>query len=875
MMSEGKAESQEWQLIRNGGTAKNWIDFAKAVEEKLLENDAVIRINEVSTIYERAVRALPFSYKMWTSYILYRIANLKNEDVCNSQDCFQCVRLLFERAVEKLPKMPLLWESYLEWVIDGPLPPRITMTRLIFARSLQSLPTTQHHYIWGKLKVWTTKTIALSEENDTAAIPLVPTPTLRILWRVFFSFDHSFRVRVYYFTILFNRGNMNDFVNEWMVFFYEHYCSRTESVKDENDTDPEVMLLHRPHIWSLFEKALKVKGWKFHISEKEGSSAKKIKEEGVTLLSEGDWVYRVNTVVDYGAQFVNTPVDFLLAYSLFLYGQGQCSEGRRRLRQLLEEATDPITFHSVYKVAVEVEDELVESFAQHPCLLQLNFSDSKRAIERVFGQEANGDALFRLEQLMQEHDALLNQAQIRNLPKSVPLWLKRVELFLESAAEKNETSVDDIIKLWYQAIKRCTQGGGRVDISVAQLYESFAFFLLDHDRVSEAKSILEEGAWSVAFLSSSVNADLLGLLTEVQLLTTPFSPEKSTNNALMSIGDEVIQKLLLASSFSSSSSVQRKRHRSGLLLDLSSPQTLVHSPLKTSPLAWILAFDIIRTYTGSEHQHLEGVIDHFFSTTTSLKGGSKTVSSAYTPEACAYMGFQMYKLGEVKLAMREFERGIAHFTHNALGVLFLVSQYISFLLFHYGSTLLLDTFRELCQTVFSVAPSTLLLAPHFTVEVLMSCVVVESMYGLYSTALTTAKSTVQLVIRYLSDIHEHRKNFFLVCGAVEHSISLAFHFKGIPEVRSLCSELLKMAASHPRLIQRICIHWASLEKRCGLQLNAHTILNTYAETQNPDTPSGAIYWQLWSELCGTLEEFEVFVRRRQQSRVKHEKQAKN
>lgn len=873
MTSERKAESQEWQIILNGGTAKNWIDLAKAVGEMLLEKDAVIRINEVSTIYERAVRALPFSYKMWTSYISYRITNLQNEYVCNSQDCFQCVRLLFERAVEKLPKMPLLWESYLEWVINGPLPPRITMARLIFAQSLQSLPSTQHHYIWEKLKVWTTRTLTLPEENVPAVIPLVPTPTFRILWRTFFYFDHSFRERVHYFTILFNRGNMNDLVNEWVEFFYEHYCSRTESVKDENDTDPEVMLLHRPHIWLLFERSLKVKGWKFYFLEKEGSSARKIKE-GEKLKTDVKWVDRINTVVDYGAQFVDTPVDFLLVYSLFLYGQGQCSEGRKRVRQLLEEATDPITFHSVYKVAVEVEDELVESFAQHPRLLHLSSSDSESVIERLFGPEANGDALFQLSQLMQKHDTLLNQAQLRNLPKSVPLWLKRVELFLESAIEKNETTLDDIIKLWYQAIKRCTQGGGRVDISVAQLYESFAFFLLDHDRVSEAKSILEEGAWSTAFLSSSVNADLLGVLTEIQLLTTPFSLEKSSNSALVSIGDEIIQKLHLASSFSSSL-VQRKRHRSGLLLGLSSPQTLGLSPLKMSSLAWILAFDIIRTYTGSEHQHLEVVIDHIFSTTTSPRGGSKTVSSAYTPEVCAYIGFQMYKLGEVKLAMREFERGIAYFTRNALGVLFLVSQYISFLLFHYGSTLLLDTFRELCQTVISVTPSTLLLAPHFTVEVLMSCVAVESTYGLYSTALAMAKNTVQLAIRYLFDIHEHRENFLLVCGAIEQTISLAFFFKGIPEVRTLCSELLRMVASHPKLIQRICIHWASLEKRCGLQMNAHTILNTYAETQNPDTPSGSIYWQLWSELCGTLNEFEVFVRRRQQSRVTHEKQAKN
>lgn len=876
MTTASKAESLEWELIRNGGTAKNWIELARAVEEDSSEKGIASRINEVSIIYERAVRALPFSYKLWISYLRYRIENLKNEYICTPQECFQSVRFLFERAVEKLPKMPILWANYLDWVMASPPPPRITMTRQIFARSLQSLPSTQHHYIWAKLKQWTVQKIPQYEEdNRVSFVPTVPTATLRTLWRVYFCFDHSFQERMKYFTILFNRGDMNTVVNEWIEFFYKHYCTRTESAKDENDEDPEIMLLHRPHVWHLFQRALETKGWKFNLLEEE-SKVGRSKEEEDNIDRETKWVHRIDKIVDYGLQFVESPTDFVLAYSVFLYGQGHCREGRRRLRQLLEEAPDPITFHNVYKVAVEVEDELIESFAQHPFLQHLSASDGRNLIDCIFGPEAKGNALFQLEKLMEQRDTLLNQAQLRNLPKSVPLWLKRVELFLDLAVEQRETSVDDIIKLWYQAISRCTQGEGDVDVSVGQLYESFAIFLLERNRINEAKTLLEEGAWAIPFSSSSVNADLLGLLVEIQILTSPVKTEKFEQEVgWANIGDEIIKKILLAASSSSLSLAQRKRNRSGLLTGLPSAQSLGRSPLKTSSLPWVLAFDIIQAYAGNDHVHLKEVIDHYFSTTFSPAGGTTNPYSAYTPEACAYLAFRLYSTGKVKLAVRELERGIQYFSRNPIGALFLVSQYISLLCFHYGKDLLLDTFREVSHTAFSLAPSAIAFAPHFTVEVLMSCVAVESTYGLYSTAIVLAKDTVQLILRFTSGIHQQQEIFLLVSGVLEHTISLAFLFKGIQEVRSLCNELLVIGDGHSRLLQRICVHWAALEKRCGFRVNAHTIMNTYAETQNPDTPSGAIYWELWESLCETLEEFEVFVRRRQQSRVRHEKKRKN
>lgn len=875
MISAWKAESLEWEIIRNGGTAKNWIELTRAVEEAFLEKGIASRINEVSTVYERAVRALPYSYKMWTSYIRYRIENLSNEYVCTPQECFQSVRLLFERAIVKLPKMPLLWVSYLEWVIDAPLPPRITMARQLFARSLQSLPTTQHHYIWAKLKPWTAKKVDQQDENGVfSVIPMVPTPTVQSLWRVYFCFDHSFHERVKYFTILFDRRDMNIVVNEWVEFFYRHFCSRTESAKDENDADPEVMLLHRPHVWHLFQKAFEEKGWKLaYVGEGSSEERKESEDESNT---ETQFVHRINKVVDYGANYVHSPTDFLLAYSIFLYGQGQFTEGRRRLRQLLEESPDPISFHSVYKVAVEVEDELVESFAQHPFLRQLNTSEGLKIIESIFGAEAKGNALFQLENLVQQRDSLLNQAQLRNLPQSVPLWLKRVELFLESTVEQQATNEDGIIKLWYQAIGRCTQGGGKVDISVGQLYESFAVFLLDRNRVSEAKVLLEEGAWNIHFSCSSVNAHLLGLLTEIKILSSPAAPEESDHKFMWAnIGEEILQKLLIASNSSSSSLAHRKRQRPGLLTGVPSPQSLGRSPLKRSSLPWLLAFDILQEFTDNNRERVQNFSDLFFGIVNSPTSGVRGHYSAYTPEACAYIAFRFYSNGEPKLAVRELERGIQYFSRNPLGALFLVSQYISLLCFHYGKDLLLDTFREVSQTAFSLASSTMPLAPHFTVEVLMSCVAVESTYGLYSTALQMAKETVQLCTRCMPDIHQNRETFLLISGVVEHTISLAFFLKGIQEVRSLCNDLIQMAVVHSRIVQRICIHWAALEKRCGLQMNAHTIMNTYAETQNPDAPSGGVYWQLWESLCETLEEFEVFVRRRQQSRVRHEKKRKH
>lgn len=729
------------------------------------------------------------------------------EEHCSVHTKFQSIQLLFERALQQLPKMPMLWVAFLEFTMSSPIP-RITKMRHIIAQSLNALPPTQHHHIWKLMKRWTKHSF-------------VPSATVKTLWNVYLSFDTSVRERRNYFSLLVERGDMNELVGEWARFFYEAYCPRIGSLREENltkEANATLILLQRTDMWETIQLAFQTKGW----------------------IYTGDHA-QLETMVDYGATKVLDPNDFHLAYSVFLYGQGDFQQGRRRLRKLLIESPDPISFSHVFSVATEAEDELVEAFVQHPHILNWDATKVRSVMDRIFSEESHGDALFQLRRLAQEHDTLLNQAQLRNFPQSVPLWLKRVEIFLDRYMDRTAT-LEDLLSLWRQALTKCTQGMSVVDSTVGQLFHSFSHFLLDHNRVSEAIHVLDDAVWHTNFSSPVINADLLGLLVEVKLLSAPPSESRSRR---ISVGEEIIRRL------SQNTSSTRQR-REGLLTKSAGRSTLS----STSPLAWILALDLMWAY-GTASQ-TEEVIRSF------------SESKAYTAESCAYVASQLYKRGQVHASFKQLEHGLLRFGdgNNPMAALFLLSQYISVLCFHYGDALPIDTFRDLLQRVIKEAQRTIEECPRYTVDVLMSCAAVEGVRGLYGNALRIQRSTVKMAVEHLQTKNDY---FPLLSGIIEKTIEFAMTHKGIHEVRVLCNEFILLVENSPALIQRVSVHWAALEKRCGYVKNAHTVMYTYADTQNPDSAAGDVYWKLWEELGETEEDFEVQVRRLQQARVRHSK----
>ncbi|KAJ1979520.1 pre-mRNA-splicing factor syf1 [Dimargaris xerosporica] len=127
----------ERDIERNPYLLKCWLRY--------LDHKAEASLLMRAFIYERAVKQLPGSYKLWKSYLDIRTLALKGKNPVTYNDQFRRVNLCFERALILLHKLPRLWLDYTTFLMKQPC---ITRTRRTFDRALRALPITQHDRIW-------------------------------------------------------------------------------------------------------------------------------------------------------------------------------------------------------------------------------------------------------------------------------------------------------------------------------------------------------------------------------------------------------------------------------------------------------------------------------------------------------------------------------------------------------------------------------------------------------------------------------------------------------------------------------------------------------------------------------------------------------
>ncbi len=94
-------------------------------------------------LYERALRALPGSYKLWHAYLRERLETTR--DLPAGRPEVEALNNTFERALVTMHKMPRIWELYLRSLLDQRL---VTRTRRACDRALAALPVTQHDRVW-------------------------------------------------------------------------------------------------------------------------------------------------------------------------------------------------------------------------------------------------------------------------------------------------------------------------------------------------------------------------------------------------------------------------------------------------------------------------------------------------------------------------------------------------------------------------------------------------------------------------------------------------------------------------------------------------------------------------------------------------------
>ncbi|XP_055839821.1 pre-mRNA-splicing factor syf1 homolog [Episyrphus balteatus] len=125
----------EEEILRNAYSVKHWLRY--------LEHKAKSSNLEINTIYERALKELPGSYKIWYNYLRTRRNQVRGSSALDIR--YEEVNNCFERALVFMHKMPRIWIDYCIFMTNQL---KITRARHVFDRALRALPITQHHRIW-------------------------------------------------------------------------------------------------------------------------------------------------------------------------------------------------------------------------------------------------------------------------------------------------------------------------------------------------------------------------------------------------------------------------------------------------------------------------------------------------------------------------------------------------------------------------------------------------------------------------------------------------------------------------------------------------------------------------------------------------------
>ncbi|GFR74170.1 pre-mRNA-splicing factor SYF1 [Elysia marginata] len=125
----------EEDILRNPYNVKCWLRY--------IEHKKDARKEVLNTVYERSLKQLPGSYKLWYNYLKLLRSQIRGKIV--TDPAYEEVNSAFERSLVFMHKMPRIWLDYLNFLLGQG---KITRTRRSFDRALKALPITQHGRIW-------------------------------------------------------------------------------------------------------------------------------------------------------------------------------------------------------------------------------------------------------------------------------------------------------------------------------------------------------------------------------------------------------------------------------------------------------------------------------------------------------------------------------------------------------------------------------------------------------------------------------------------------------------------------------------------------------------------------------------------------------
>lgn len=133
----------EEDISRNPYNIKSWLQYLQA--KALSSASPTARY----VIYERALKYLPRSYKLWHAYLNDRAHAIEKR--CITDKSYMILQGAYERALIHMNKMPRIWLDYCALLVRLK---KGTLARRNFDRALQALPVTQHSGIWKLYIDW-------------------------------------------------------------------------------------------------------------------------------------------------------------------------------------------------------------------------------------------------------------------------------------------------------------------------------------------------------------------------------------------------------------------------------------------------------------------------------------------------------------------------------------------------------------------------------------------------------------------------------------------------------------------------------------------------------------------------------------------------
>lgn len=433
------------RISRDPLSLKNWlwyIDYRKSHYSA----------ESLFPVYEKAVKALPGSYKLWYAYLDLRVKSMFEgvditiatgerypiSRISLSDPSWEQTNDCFERSMFLCNRYPVIWKLYCSFLACQR---KITRCRRCFDRALCELPVTQHDKIWPLYLKFAIETGGLTVIAVWRRYIMIETEAAEKYVDVLMSHDpplvtEAVRVLLYISTDPKSRSILGKNRYEHLVRVCEILCEHAELAEEllEGVSDPlPASKFYKGHI--NIEKI--IRSWinKFgdHVSQLWNSLAR-------IYISKG-FFEKACDVYDEAIKSVKTMNDFSILFDAYAMFE------EKRIEEMMK------------KLSLGGEEEGVDEI----------YVDIK---------------LLRLEKLMEERHILLNDVLLRQNPNNVTEWVRRVAIYEERLDE------DMIDETYRQAID--TINPKKCDGKLYMLYVNYAEYRMGREGIEAARNVYEK-----------------------------------------------------------------------------------------------------------------------------------------------------------------------------------------------------------------------------------------------------------------------------------------------------------------------------------------------------------------------------------------------